>query len=313
MEGVREPESESGMSWGRLTVILLTVAVVVEAVSVFLGGFVDSLLLYLPGVDKVLHFAAFFTICVVSDRLTRDVIGDPDRRRWVVAFASVLLAAGDELGQGLRANRDLDVLDFVASLCGLGFGLVWTLPPERRRLQVVGALSAAVVATAVAGVSFQTQRHLNAAVLHERAGDFVSARREYRLAYESGVRTANLLNELGWVEIESGVGDADAAVDFAEQALALRPTDPDIFDTYGWALHHAGRSAEALPYLERAYAEKPDMFCIHYHLGEVYLALGRPELARTHLLRQLERTDTREAGRAAEVLARMQPSPGSQH
>jgi hypothetical protein len=55
------------------------------------------------------------------------------------------------------------------------------------------------------------------------------------------------------------------------------------------------------------------MFCIHYHLGEVYLALGRAELARTHLLRQLERTGTREAGRAAEVLARMQPSPGSQH
>ena len=46
----------------------------------------------------------------------------------------------------------------------------------------------------------------------------------------------------------------------------MSPADADIYDR---ALHHAGRSAEALPYLERAYAAKPNMFCIHYHLREV--------------------------------------------
>ena len=38
--------------------------------------------------------------------------------------------------------------------------------------------------------------------------------------------------------------------------------------------------------------------------------MGRTETARAHLLKQLERKDTREAARAAEVLARMSSSEG---
>lgn len=290
---------------------LVAVVLVVEAVSIVLGGWVDQLLVYVPGVDKVLHVAAFTFIFLVTERIVRDVIPDQRLRAAVVAGGVLLLAAGDELGQGLRADRDLDARDFIASVCGVGLGLAWTWRPVSLAVASSVATVALVAAGTVAGESYSTQRHLNAGVRYSRVGDFVSARREYRLAYEAGVRNAGLFNELGWVEIESGQGDPKVAVDFAAQALALRPENPDIQDTYGWALHHAGRSAEALPYLERAYAASPDMFCIHLHLGAVYLALGQAEKARRHLALQVERQDTREAARAAEMLARLPAAPGS--
>ena len=87
--------------------------------------------------------------------------------------------------------------------------------------------------------------------------------------------------------MESGTGDVRAAVDYAARALAATPRDPDVLDTYGWALHHAGRSREALPLLERAFAGKPRMFCIHYHLGEVYTALGDGTRAEWHFREQI--------------------------
>ena len=153
--------------------------------------------------------------------------------------------------------------------------------------------------------SVTRQRHLYAAVQFERAGDFVGARREYLAALSAGEQGAHLYNQLGWVEIESGIGDPSMAVLYSERALALRPNDPDIFDTYGWALHHVGRNAEALSYLDRAYAARPDMFCIHYHLGEVLVALGQIDKARFHFRQQLKFVNTSEAERARRSLEKL--------
>jgi len=296
--------------WTTLVLVSLGVVLVVEAVSIVAGGLVDSILVYAPGIDKVLHVLAFLSIYLVCNSLTRNALPDLRVRSMVLCAGLFLLAAGDELGQSLRPGRSLDWDDFAASLSGVALGAASRWRPVGVRVAVAMALAALAVAGSVTFDSFQTQRHINTGVLFSRAGDFSSARREYRQAYEAGIRSATLLNELGWVEIESGEGDPQVAVEFAAEALGLQPDNPDIHDTYGWALHHAGRSAEALPHLERAYAEKPDMFCIHYHLGQVFLALGRPEEARFHLLRQVERRDTREAARAADTLAQIDPSRG---
>ncbi|MCC7181520.1 MAG: tetratricopeptide repeat protein [Acidobacteria bacterium] len=284
---------------------LVAIFVIVEGVSLAFGGLVDRVLIFLPGIDKVLHAAAFLAICVAADQLTKRALPSLRDRAIVLGLALLALAAVDELAQGVRPDRDLDLWDFVASVSGLVMGIAWVARTQLPRIAGFCALTALAVAGSVTVDSYRTQRHMNAAVRFERAGDFSSARGEYRRAYESGIRSANLLNELGWVEIESGEGDPRLAVEYAAQALAMRPDDPDIHDTYGWALHHAGRSAEALPYLERAYSAKPDMFCIHYHLGEVYLAVGQEERAASHFLEQLKRPDTREASRARVALARM--------
>jgi tetratricopeptide (TPR) repeat protein len=277
---------------------------VVAAGSLIGGGPVNRLADWLPGVDKVLHTTAFLSLFLAGHLVSR---------RWweggvpPLGLAATLaaLAAADELAQGFQAARHADIGDLMAGLAGIVMGLAWVVRTRGGKRAAALALVALVVAALVTTESYFEQRHLTAALRHERAGDFIGARREYRLALDAGVRTPALFNELAWVEIESGIGDAAAAVAFAEQALSLTPDDPDVHDTYGWALHHAGRSAEALPFLERAYQASPDMFCIHYHLGEVYLALGQTDKAVEHLRRQMERPETREAARAEGTLGRL--------
>lgn len=274
---------------------LLTTAAIVEAVGRLFGGPVNNLLLYLPGIDKVLHFAGFFVIFIVCARFLRTFM--PGFRAGIplLLLALAVVAAGDEAGQAFSPTRSVEPADLLAGMCGLAAGVCWVIRGSRGTWASVGAVVALSAAGYIALDSFSKQRHVNAGVRFERAGDFVSALREYRAALNAGVRTASLYNELGWVEIESGIGDPHAAVEFAAKALEMMPNDIDTVDTYGWALHHAGRSAEALPYLERAFNSNPDMFCIHYHLAEVYLALGDRDKAAFHFQQQTTRQGTREA------------------
>lgn len=53
-----------------------------------------------------------------------------------------------------------------------------------------------------------------------------------------------------------------------EKALQLSPDDPFIIDSMGWVLYRMGKSEQALEYLRRAYAARPDPE-IAAHLGEV--------------------------------------------
>ena len=297
--------SSGGRAWLHLAGMALLL-IVVELGSLVGGDRVNRLAEVLPGADKVLHTLSFLGLSVLvlwaARRWRAGAIGSA-----AVVLALVVAAVADEVGQVFQLARHLDAADLAASLAGIGLGLAWA---ERQRSKTRAALliaAASLVSAGVTTASYFDQRHLVAAVRYERAGNFVEARREYRAAFDAGVRTPGLFNELAWVEIESGIGDAPAAVTYAAQALALTPDDPDVHDTYGWALHNAGRSAEALPHLERALRDKPDMFCIHYHLGEVFLALGQTERAVEHLRQQVDRIDTREAAKAARTLGRLAP------
>ncbi len=293
----------SRLSRGRLLQVGLAVTVVVAAGSVVAGAPVDRLANQWPGIDKVLHTTAFLVLFAGAWWAARYLRRPVSPLALAVVLA--LVAAADEVAQGFQPARDPDPFDLLGSLAGIALG--WAAV-ERQRWRIGAAVAALAGLFLAAGVTVHTyfeRRHLATALRYERAGDFVNARREYRLALADGVRSPGLFNELAWVEIESGIGNADEAVAFAEQAMALDPDEPDILDSYGWALHHAGRSAEALPFLERAYQGKPDMFCIHYHLGEVYLALGDTTRAVSHLRQQVTRRDTREAARAERTLSRL--------
>lgn len=61
----------------------------------------------------------------------------------------------------------------------------------------------------------------------------------------------------------------------------------DVADALGWALHQAGRDAEALPYAQRAVAGGAVSAPYAYHLGMISLALGDFETARAQLHRAL--------------------------
>lgn len=85
-----------------------------------------------------------------------------------------------------------------------------------------------------------------------------------------------------------------------ERALRLAESlaqsdNPAVLDTVGWAYYRAGRSDEAVRYLERAAAGVGNEPAVQYHLGMAYLAAGNPVNARQGLERALA-ADTKFVG-----------------
>jgi VanZ family protein len=290
----------------QLALIVTAAVILIELVSLMLGGAVNALATRVPGTDKILHFSGFAALSLTMVELLRRTSPSLRLPVLVVSLVLALIAAGDEMGQAFNPSRNVDSGDLIAGWCGLAIAGCWHLRRQRPGVALAISVTAFAIAAGVTMTSITRQRHLNAALRFERVGDFVAARREYQAALNAGDETAHVYNQLGWVEIESGIGDAAVAVRYSERALAMRPNDPDILDTYGWSLHHVGRNVEALSYLDRAYAQKPDMFCIHYHLGEVLAALGQIDKARFHFKQQMELVNTNEAGRARKSLERLE-------
>jgi tetratricopeptide (TPR) repeat protein len=271
-----------------LTAVLLACcgALVLQRV---IGEPLDALVLRLPGIDKPLHFAGFAIMFVVVERLLRGTALRARARILTALAVGAALALSDEGLQSMLPHRHVEVADLAADACGLAAGaaLVWRGPIRSRRAVIA---CAAAAAGALTWTSHLATRDYSYGVLAESRRDYREARRYYLKAFESGVRTPALYNGLGWVEIQSGEGDPHQAVEYATIAMAARPNDPDVLDTYGWALLHAGRPADALPPLLKSLEKKPQMYCIHYHLAETYRRLGRMEDAKRELALQLQRT-----------------------
>ncbi len=89
---------------------------------------------------------------------------------------------------------------------------------------------------------------------------------------------AEALNALGYSLLDNASRYADAEK-YLQQALKLQPNEAVIMDSFGWLQFKQGKLAQALDYLERAYAKQPESE-IAAHLAEVLWALGRKEEAR---------------------------------
>jgi tetratricopeptide (TPR) repeat protein len=89
---------------------------------------------------------------------------------------------------------------------------------------------------------------------------------------------AHAYNALGYT-LADRTGRVQEAIELLEKALKLEPDDPFILDSMGWALFKAKRYPEAVDYLRRAYATRPDPE-IAAHYGEVLWMKGDREEAR---------------------------------
>jgi tetratricopeptide (TPR) repeat protein len=86
------------------------------------------------------------------------------------------------------------------------------------------------------------------------------------------------LNMLGYTLVDRG-RDVHGGFEMIRTAVTAMPDNAAILDSMGWALHRMNKSAEALPYLERALDRGRDPE-IALHLGEVQWALNRQTDAR---------------------------------
>ena len=89
---------------------------------------------------------------------------------------------------------------------------------------------------------------------------------------------ADALNALGYT-LADQTTRYDEALDYIRRALALKPDSPAILDSMGWVQYRLGNYQEAVKYLERANQMFPDAE-IASHLGEVLWVMGNREQAR---------------------------------
>jgi tetratricopeptide (TPR) repeat protein len=99
---------------------------------------------------------------------------------------------------------------------------------------------------------------------------------------------ARALNALGYT-LTVHTDRLDEADKLVSKALLLTPDDPAVIDSMGWLRFRQGRPQDALPLLQKAYAQFPDGE-VAAHLGQVMWALGDKDKARA-LLAQAARND----------------------
>ncbi|MFD8253899.1 tetratricopeptide repeat protein [Streptomyces werraensis] len=125
--------------------------------------------------------------------------------------------------------------------------------------------------------------------LYEDRGDRAKAREQYAL-----VDAWTALARAGGVDVD--LDTALAAADHGDTAEALRAARTEwdrrrtvhTADALAWALHRAGRSAEALPYARRATATGYRDAAFLYHRGMIEKAAGHDRAARASLTAALE-------------------------
>ncbi|MCP3729000.1 tetratricopeptide repeat protein [Sphingomonas sp. MG17] len=131
---------------------------------------------------------------------------------------------------------------------------------------------AAVLTEAGNGASWIYHLQLGGAL--ERSGQWEAALPQLRKAVELGPEQPVALNYLGYALVDRGEKVAEGRA-LLERASALRPDDPAITDSLGWAYFRGGDYAKALPLLERAAQGNPSSPTINEHLGDVYWKAGR--------------------------------------
>lgn len=109
-------------------------------------------------------------------------------------------------------------------------------------------------------------------------GDIDGAIADLRQVIEAQPDNIEAVNALGYTLADSK-RDLQESRKLLERALAARPEQAAIIDSWGWLQYRLGNLAEAAEYLERAFAMQPDPE-IGAHLAEVWWQSGKQEEAR---------------------------------
>jgi tetratricopeptide (TPR) repeat protein len=121
--------------------------------------------------------------------------------------------------------------------------------------------------------------------LQQSLGQTRAARKQYEVlrAHEQVRRASGEPPDVDAILFEADHGSAERAVALGSAAVEDRPFIA-VQDAHAWALHRAGRNAQALAYANRALALGTRSALFHYHRGMIRLALedaaGREDLVR---------------------------------
>ncbi|HEU4387543.1 MAG TPA: tetratricopeptide repeat protein, partial [Blastocatellia bacterium] len=116
--------------------------------------------------------------------------------------------------------------------------------------------------------------------VQERQKKYKDSEGTLRKALEIDPDNATVLNNLGYFLADRNERLSEAE-DLIRRAVNIQPTNGSFLDSLGWVLYRAGKSQEALKYLEQATIYSPRSVTIHDHLGDLYKKLGQTDKART--------------------------------
>lgn len=110
--------------------------------------------------------------------------------------------------------------------------------------------------------------------------DLQGAEKLYRFIIQTEPTNAVAYNNLAWV---SGQLKQDGAVQLAEKAIALVPTQPAYMDTLAMLLSDKNDYAKALEWQNKAVALQPDNPLYKLNLAKIHIKGGKKDLARQEL------------------------------
>lgn len=116
------------------------------------------------------------------------------------------------------------------------------------------------------------------ALTFEQMGRQDEAERDLRRIVELDPKDADAMNALGYTLADHN-HSLEEAQELIEQALAAKPGEAAILDSYGWVLFRRGKLDDAATHLRKAY-ELQDDAEIAAHLGEVLWQQGKRDEAR---------------------------------
>ncbi|MEH6627176.1 MAG: tetratricopeptide repeat protein [Motiliproteus sp.] len=117
-----------------------------------------------------------------------------------------------------------------------------------------------------------TRLRYSRAMLGEKLGNMTLMESDLRFLLKLEPDNATAMNALGY-SLTDNTGRHSEALELIKKALALKPDDPAILDSMGWAYYHLGELQLSLQYLQQAFNNFPDPE-IAAHLGSVNWALG---------------------------------------
>jgi Flp pilus assembly protein TadD len=115
-------------------------------------------------------------------------------------------------------------------------------------------------------------------LLNDDLGHVDASISDLRRVLELKPNDADALNALGYT-LADHTDKREEALLLIQKALALKPDEPAIVDSLGWAQYRLGHLDEALRQLRLAYQKQPDAE-IAAHLGEVLWVSGQKDEAK---------------------------------
>ncbi|MCF7980619.1 MAG: tetratricopeptide repeat protein [Pseudomonadales bacterium] len=116
------------------------------------------------------------------------------------------------------------------------------------------------------------------AMAAEKINDLGAMEQDLRRILGKEPDNANVLNALGYA-LADRTDRYHEALELISRANELKPNDPAITDSLGWAFFRLGNYQESIKLLEKALAEFPDHE-VAAHLGEVLWITGQHERAK---------------------------------